>query len=95
MRLNQPTGRNDGCVGATRYFECAPQHGVFVRADQCHRLPDLETETRRRQELEEFESRVQSAMLADVGRPAGERVVFFIFLFQKLFVYNCFGWPMR
>jgi dynactin 1 len=28
--LPTPTGKNDGSIKGERYFECAPQHGVFV-----------------------------------------------------------------
>ncbi|KAL9052140.1 MAG: hypothetical protein Q9162_005601 [Coniocarpon cinnabarinum] len=29
--LDEPTGKNDGCVKGVRYFECEPQHGMFLR----------------------------------------------------------------
>ncbi|GAA5884799.1 hypothetical protein JCM3774_006769 [Rhodotorula dairenensis] len=32
IELDHPAGKNDGSVAGTRYFHCADQHGVFVRA---------------------------------------------------------------
>ncbi|CAK0792516.1 unnamed protein product [Prorocentrum cordatum] len=31
VELGRPEGRNDGSVNGTRYFECMPGHGLFVR----------------------------------------------------------------
>ncbi|KAI5754861.1 hypothetical protein M8J77_012142 [Diaphorina citri] len=34
VELDAPTGKNDGTVQGTRYFESRPKHGIFVRADK-------------------------------------------------------------
>ncbi|CAH2102180.1 unnamed protein product [Euphydryas editha] len=34
VELDAPTGKNDGSVGGTRYFQCRARHGIFVRPDK-------------------------------------------------------------
>ncbi|KAJ3186612.1 hypothetical protein HDU85_007432 [Gaertneriomyces sp. JEL0708] len=34
LELDTPTGKNDGSVQGVRYFECAPNFGLFIRASQ-------------------------------------------------------------
>ncbi|KAI9021911.1 dynein associated protein-domain-containing protein [Hyaloraphidium curvatum] len=34
LELPLPAGKNDGSVNGEKYFECAPQHGLFVRPSQ-------------------------------------------------------------
>ncbi|KAI5303661.1 hypothetical protein KEM56_007319, partial [Ascosphaera pollenicola] len=31
IRLDEPTGKNDGSVQGERYFDCEPGHGMFIR----------------------------------------------------------------
>ena len=37
--LDSPTGKNDGRVGAHRYFTCEPKRGVFCRLGKLTKLP--------------------------------------------------------
>jgi dynactin 1 len=39
VELSEPNGKNDGSVNGTRYFECPPLHGVFVRSSQARVVP--------------------------------------------------------
>lgn len=38
IEMDRPIGKNDGEVRGTRYFTCAPHHGVFVHPDQLQRF---------------------------------------------------------
>ena len=31
IKLEESTGKNDGCVNGKRYFTCQPNHGSFVQ----------------------------------------------------------------
>ena len=34
VKLDEPTGKNDGTIRGKRYFEASANQGVFVRADR-------------------------------------------------------------
>ncbi len=35
LELDAPEGKNDGSKNGTRYFDCRPHHGLFVRPEKC------------------------------------------------------------
>lgn len=34
VNLDEPNGKHDGTVKGVRYFECEPNHGIFIKASQ-------------------------------------------------------------
>lgn len=54
IELDEPTGRNDGSVkDGTRYFECKPNCGVFVRPERVE-VGDFEVVDEFAEEMEEI-----------------------------------------
>mmetsp|Transcript_22714 Transcript_22714/g.66122 ORF Transcript_22714/g.66122 Transcript_22714/m.66122 type:complete len:544 (-) Transcript_22714:531-2162(-) len=39
VELHTPQGKNDGSVAGKRYFQCSPNHGLFVRPNQLSVIP--------------------------------------------------------
>lgn len=37
IKLDKPSGKNDGSVGGVRYFSCPPKHGVFAPPSRIQR----------------------------------------------------------
>jgi hypothetical protein len=38
VALDAPAGKNDGSVAGRRYFDCAPEHGLFVKEEAVERI---------------------------------------------------------
>ncbi|KAH8411147.1 hypothetical protein KR222_007838, partial [Zaprionus bogoriensis] len=65
--LDEPRGKNNGCVQGSAYFKCAPYCGLFVRAQQLQVLgPDQEKKQLKIQQ--EDSNRPPDNMQRDVGK---------------------------
>lgn len=38
IKLDEPSGKNDGCVAGVRYFDCEPLHGVFSKPNRLRKI---------------------------------------------------------
>lgn len=45
IKLDTPTGKNDGCVKGEVYFKCTPLHGIFIRPQNVLRVLGNETKS--------------------------------------------------
>jgi dynactin 1 len=46
VELDTPDGKNDGSVAGVRYFECAPNHGLFIKRSQVRVIEDSHSEVK-------------------------------------------------
>jgi dynactin complex subunit len=45
VALDSASGKNDGTVAGRRYFECQPEHGLFVKEDVVERIFPIVVDT--------------------------------------------------
>lgn len=55
--LETAEGKNDGCVSGVQYFECAPNHGIFIRPQKLRLIERDVSPRQQRGSSQEAESR--------------------------------------
>lgn len=68
--LDTAQGKNDGSVQGRRYFDCAPEHGLFVKEDVVERIPPPIEE--RNHAVNEKEKEKDSSSVTSLETPSSD-----------------------